>query len=184
MNKFINDTIRKIVGVNEVLQTSRRSWKYTCIDDKPSELYITYKINFVNSRYLSLTIISDEYAGGGANGASHEQTALTFDLQKRKILLLKNAVKKQYDSTVYRIVVEQMKASSPDLFDQFGAADNPDLFHFTSTLDHPIAIKKDRIIIYWDVSWGGRSSREEINIYFDKYAHLFDKKFIETVRKK
>ena len=184
LNKFINDTIRKITTVNELKKTSKIAWKYDCIEDKPQELYGDYKINFINSRYLSLTITSDTYAGGGGNGAGHSQTALTFDLQKRKIMLLRDVVKKHVDSAVYDIIIAEMKALSAGLFGQFGEINNPTLFHFTSALDQPIAIKKDRVIIYWNVSWGSRSSCEDINIYFAQHGNLFDKKFIEPVRNK
>lgn len=182
--QFMNDTIRKIAGINDVAETRPRVWLYACSEDKPAEAYMDYKINFVNRRYLSLTITTDEYAGGGCNGSSHNQTALTFDLRRRKTMLLKDVIKEQYDRMVYHIAVAELKASSPGLFGEFGETDNPNLFHFTSTRDHPIAIEKDRIILYWEVNWGTHPGPEDIPIYFAKYANLFDKKFLKKVRKK
>lgn len=184
LQQFINDTIQTIVKANEFPDTLPRVWNYNCIDDKPSEFYVDYKTNFINSRYLSLTIISDETAGGGANGSSHYQTALTFDLQERKILLLKDVVKNKYDSVIYNMVVAQLKALLPDLFGQSEHANNPDLFQFTSTLNLPIAIKKDGIIIYWDVYLGTHPCSEEINIRFDEHTNLFHRKFIKRVLRK
>ncbi len=187
LNSFINDTIEKIVQVNELNRPSPKKDKdieWLCLDDKPSEFYLDYKINSVSSKYISLTIATADYACCGANGAGHGQTPLTFDLSKRKLLILKDIIYSKYDSTVYNIIIKEMKQSNPNLFNEGGEINNPNLFHFASTLDFPFALKDDRLIIYWYIGWGCCYSYADINIYFDKYPDLFDKNFLTTVQKK
>ena len=112
LEKFLNDSIHNFFEVNELNTTSSEfSWSLTCMDDKPDEFSRNFKINFINSRYLSLTMLLDWEAGGGANGASHQQKAISFDLKKRKILFVKDIIEEKYDSLIYKEIISQIKAS-------------------------------------------------------------------------
>jgi len=184
LNKFLNNTIRKITGVNELKGSPEKKVKIHVCEDYLSEFYMTYALNFKNSRYLSFTFSTDWNAGGGGSGTTHDQIALTFDLVKNKTLLLKDIIKAQYDTDVYNISITELKKAVPTLFGQYGEIDNPQLFQFTSTLNFPVAVKKEGVVIYWKLSWGGRSAAEEVIIRFDKYANIFDKDFLTAVKNK
>ncbi len=181
LNKFLNNTIRKMTGVNELKGSFKKvNWNYKC-EDRPSEFYLKYALNFKNSKYLSFIFSTEEYSGAGS-GSAHDQVPLTFDLVSSKTLLLKDIIKDQFDTDVYNISISQLRKAVPSLFEQYGEIDNPQLFHFTSTLNFPIAVKKEGVAIYWKLSWGGRSSAEEVIIPYDKYAHIFDKEFLTAVK--
>ncbi|WP_156140719.1 hypothetical protein [Sporocytophaga myxococcoides] len=183
LDKFINNTIKDRIGINEFKGSSEKLTLNFEGVDRPSEFYMTYVLNFKNSRYLSFTFSTDEYSGGGS-GSAHDQIALTFDLVKSKTLLLKDIVKDQYDTDVYNISITQLKKAVPTLFGEYGEIDNPQLFHFVSTLNFPVAIKKEGVVIYWNLNWGARSAAEEVIIRFDQYSHIFKNDFLKTVKSK
>ncbi len=183
LNKFLNNSIRKVTGVYEFKGSSEKTEKIHVCEDYLSEFYMTYVLNFKNSRYLSFTFTSDWYVGGGGSVANHDQVALTFDMASSKTILLKDIIKDQYNTEVYNISISQLKKAVPTLFGEYGEIDNPQLFQFSSTLNFPVAIKKEGVVIYWNLSWDARSAAEEVIIYFDKYSHLFNKHFLKAVKR-
>ncbi|MBO9701000.1 MAG: hypothetical protein J7604_12375 [Sporocytophaga sp.] len=182
LNIYLNTTIRKTAGVYEFKGSKKVNWNYKC-EDRPSGIYLRYDLNYKNSMYLSFTFYTDEYSGAGSS-SNHDWIALTFDLGKRKTLLLKDVIKTQFDTNVYNISISQLKKTVPTLFEEYGEVHNPQLFHFTSALNFPVAIKKEGVAIYWNLSWGIHFACEEVIIPFDKYAHIFDKGFLTTVMSK
>lgn len=183
LNKFINNTIKERIGINEFKGSFEKLTLNFVGGARPSEFYMAYVLNFKNSRYLSFTFTSDCYAGGGGSGATHNQLALTFDMADSRTLLLKDIIKDEFDTEVYNISISQLKKVVPALFGEYGESSNPQLFDFTSTLNFPIAIKKEGVVIYWNLSWGARSAAEEVIIRFDKYSHIFNKNFLKAVKR-
>ncbi|MCR6640974.1 MAG: hypothetical protein NVV82_18770 [Sporocytophaga sp.] len=183
LNKVLNNNIRKISGVHELKGSFEKTVGIHACEDYLSEYNLTYILNFKNSRYLSFTFSTDWYSGGGGSGVTHGQVALTFDMANSKTLLLKDIIIEQYDTEVYNISISQLKKVVPALFGEYGESSNPQLFDFTSTLNFPIAIKKEGVVIYWNLSWGARSAAEEVIIRFDKYSHIFNRNFLKAVKR-
>jgi hypothetical protein len=183
LNKFINDTIQKIVRV----ERKNRSRKINCwdgidLDSKPAESYITYQINLVNSRFISLTIQLDSYAGGGANGASHIFFPLTFDLKENKILKLKDAIINEFDSLIYESIINQLKQTNQNLITSFENEEN--LQTISNILSNSISLNKHGITVYWPLSYGHGETYADVTLSFDKFEGIFDKGFIGLIRQK
>jgi hypothetical protein len=183
LDKFIKDTIEYFIRLNELTDYQKcdssisANWK--CVFDKPSETRINFSVTYLNSNFLSITISKDGEAGGGASGASYGLIAFTFDLAKRKLLTLKDIVKRDKDSTLYNIAIIQLKKDIPQFFTEF---DNPSLFQFKSLLDKPFVISKDKITIYWNINAGERNFDAPVDIYFDNNTDLFNRGFLNKMK--
>jgi len=56
-----------------------------------------------------------------------------------------------------------------------------DNHYLENILKNWIAISQNKIIIYRNVSYGGKGADNAINFEYDKYASLFKKEFIKRV---
>jgi hypothetical protein len=183
INKFINDTIQKMIGVyggKDWYDSINCSYNGIDIETKPAQTDISYYINFINSKFISLTLRTDQEACCGANGTSHLQIPLTFNLSEPQILKVKDILNSNKDSILCKIVNEQLLQDNKDLIQSFN--NDLELETLMRILDHPIAINSKGIIIYWTLSYGHGSVDAEINLAFDKYPELFNKTLVASIK--
>jgi hypothetical protein len=180
LNKFMNDTIFGIVGRNNN-SLIKRKYNWLCIWDMASENSMDYNVNLISPFFISITINLHSYAGGGANGASHDKIPLTFDLVNKKILTTTDVFNKKYYKIAYDILLQQFKTYTTDEIQM-------EKFKETNFLpwiiDRPVAILQDKIIFYQNVSYGGKSADAEIIFEFEKYPEIFNKKIIRQITRK
>ncbi len=142
----------------------------------------SYKVNFISSYFISITIDIDSYAGGGGNGSSHARIALTFDLVNRKIITTSDIFNKPSFPSVYNIFKEQFNSLQNDeinCYEKFNRSDS--LFWVQNS---PFALYTDKIILYTAVSYGHGYYDGEIIYEFEKFPDIFDKKFLSIIMKK
>ncbi len=190
LNEFINDTIARIIGnsINNTItigvknSTPKIKWGWNDIFDKPAENYISYKVHFISPYFISITIHTDSYAGNGGNGSSHGTIALTFDLVNKKLLNTSDIFKKKFYPTAYRIFKQQFDSLAKSDFalqEKFNRQDS-----LSWVQNSPFTLFTDKIILYTAVSYGHGYYDGEIIYEFEKYPDIFDKKFINTIKKK
>lgn len=180
LNKFINDTITKIVGGNN--NSPKIKWGWKEITEKPTENYMNYKVHLISPYFISITIHIDGYAGNGGNGSSHSNIALTFDLVNKKVLTTTDIFKKQSYSTAYKIFKQQFDSLAKSEFLSQEKFNRPDSLLWVQ--NSSFALFADKIILYTAVSYGHGYYDGEIIYEFENFSDIFDKKFLMTVRKK
>jgi hypothetical protein len=189
LNKLINDTITKIVGVGmhktisiEGKNSSPKiKWSWKEISDKPAEHYKNYKVHFISPYFISITINSHSYAGNGGNGSSHGTIALTFDLENKKVLNTSDIFKRQSYPIAYKIFKQQFDSLTESEFasqEKFNRQDS--LFWVQNS---PFALFNDKIILYTAVYYGHGYYDGEIVYEFEKYKDLFNNEFLITIKK-
>ncbi len=183
----INKAVKSTFDYSEPSSKRLQLNSWNCPDDKPGEDLMNYKIHFNGPSFLSFTIYKDYEPSGMGNGFRHDAIPFTFDLAKKKLLRLGDIIKDHCDTIVQRIIITQLKNSYPDLFAETGEINNPGLFKPFSTLGDPFVIKLRSIILYYPLSFGGKSAYEEIEIKFSEHPELFDDyrilKFMKTKTK-
>ena len=156
---------------------------WQCPEDKPSEDLLSYKIYYNSDFFLSFTIFRDMEPGGLGNGFRHDAIPFTFDLENKKQLKLGDIIYEEGDTTIYGIIISQLKTSNPNLFQEFGKITNPSLFQPFSTLASSFIVNPTGITLYYPLSFGGKYSFEEIKINFSEYSFLFkDKRILKLKR--
>ena len=182
LNKFINDTIQKIIGIYRSKGVSKRIiHDYTSILDKPSEIDINFSANFISPQYISVTIRRDWEAGGGANGSSHYRIPLSFDLVNKKIVSFLDILEEKEYQMAYDILFEKFKGYTKDEM-QLELYRNHQ--YLNNMLDSWVAIFVDEVIIFRNVSYGGKSADEEISLDFKTHSNLFKKGFLKRIKAK
>jgi hypothetical protein len=156
---------------------------WRCLDDKPGQDLMSYKVNYNHGSFLSFTIFKDSEPSGMGNGFRHDAIPFTFDLESRKQLKLGDIIRKEDDTAVCRIVISKLKSSHSELFHETGEINNPGLFQPFSTLNYPFTITPEGVTLYFPLSFGGKYAYEEIVIKFSEYPHLFKDKRILSLKK-
>jgi len=171
LNAFINDTIQKLLELNQIKEKSPKlEWEYNCADNKPFEFYANYKLIFSNQDFLCLTIHTSEYACCGANGSRHESIPFTFDLKQKKILQLKDIVEEEFYKIINEIVYREINDSTLENFDTI------------DYLNYFIEISSENVRIYYETPESrGRNISFDFEIEYNN--HIFTESFLSSITK-
>jgi hypothetical protein len=170
INKAVQNTFDHSTPSSKFIRLN--SWK--CLEDKPGEDLMSYRINLNAYPFLSFIIYKDFEPSGLGNGFRHDAIPFTFDIENKKLMTIGDVIKDNYDTTVHRIIISYIKKTNPALLSELGEINNPELFHPFSTLGYLFAMTKESIVLYYPLSFGGKSAYEEIEIKFKEYPQLFD----------
>jgi len=182
LNTFINDAILKNVGVDiENSVSNKMDRSYDSLEEMPSVTYTTFTINYISSLFISLTINQNGEACCGASGASHHSIPLTFDLVNKKIICFEDVIRKKQYEKAYNILVDQYTKNTSD---EIQLEKYIDQGYLQTLLKTPVVVFADKMIVYQNVSYGGKSVDITIAFEYEKYADLFNKEFLMKINKK
>lgn len=180
LNKSVNDILLNTFALTNPSQEPH-SASWTCIFNKPFEEYMYYKVAAKTRSMFCITLFKDEYAAGGGSGAGHEAYPFTFDLRKKRRLVLGDILKKEVAADVNTIVTLQLKRSSPELFEPGGEVHNPQLFEAINLSGNNFEMNETGIVLYWMINYGAKHNFEEIKISFHEHPELFNAKKIKAL---
>lgn len=142
----------------------------------PNESNVDFEIFLNNTHLLSFAIETSLYAGGGGNGACHEDFTFNYDLETSKWVNLQSLFPKINDTLLLQ------KTDSLFLTD-YGADNFNDENQFTGY----VGMKNGALVFYYRQGFGGKSLDQPVTLNYEEFKKQLNphfRKILKPVRRK
>ena len=182
LSGLINRAVRSTLDYTGKPERVRKV-HWNCPADKPGQEVMNYRLCIKNEQFLSFTLFKDTEPAGFGNGFAHVAWPFTFDLKKKKILVLNDILKAEADSTLSKRVWESIKTSGANLEGLTEEESSQTSTAGFSVMHFYFALTRHSLRIYVPLNYGGKSSYEDFEFKLsDLESLLSDARLLAFVK--